>query len=637
MVLMIKGAREIFKSDIRAIKDNPVVLIVLAAIIIIPSMYALLNIQATWDPYALTSNLKVAVANEDSGYALNGTQYNVGDMMVEDLKGNNKFNWQFVDEETARNGVKNGDYYAALIIPGNFSQAVLSIDTTNPQQASIEYVVNDKLNAIAPKMTNTGADTLQTKINDEIVETVDGIIFGKLSDVGELAKENKATFLKTKSMLNDLNGKLGNIDTDLVQANSVMATVNEIWPKFSAQLPVMKSEADEVKSKYDTLYNYIQSDPAKALSTVQDMESVDTKIITGLKYVDAFLVALYNQTGDENLKPIITQVEDGITKATTVLTLLQEIEADIASSQDPSGKLNQLKTSIDQMDSALTLLANNRDNIDQAISTASAKLAMANSEWPEVRSSIQTATSKVNSVDEADLDRLIAFSETDQNGVKNYFESPVKLDKTHIYPVDNYGSALAPFYIAISLWIGCIIAVAMISMRVKSRKKYSAETVYMGRMGLFLVIGLVQSLIVAVGALLLNIQVSSQLLFLFTTIYIGLCGMVVVYSMTSAFGNAGKALAIIILVLQITATGGTFPVELLPSFFQAIHPYLPLTYAIGALREVVAGVLWSNFLYCIGVLAIFPVVSFVLTLIIKEKVDKRAQWTESKLKDSGLF
>ncbi|EKF84734.1 YhgE/Pip domain-containing protein [Methanobacterium formicicum] len=634
---MIKGAREIFKSDLRAIKNNPVVLIVLAAIIIIPSMYALLNIQATWDPYALTSNLKVAVANEDTGSTLNGTQYNVGNMLVDELKDNDKFNWQFVDEETARNGVKNGDYYAALIIPGNFSQTVLSIDTTNPQQANIEYVVNDKLNAIAPKMTNTGADTLQTKINDEIVETVDGIIFGKLSDVGQLAKENKATFLKTKSMLNELNGNLGNIDNDLLQANSVMATVNGIWPKFSAQLPVMKSEADEVKSKYDTLYNYIQSDPAKALSTVQDMESVDTKIITGLKYVDAFLVALYNQTGDENLKPIIAQVEDATTKATTVLTLLQEIEADIASSKDPSGKLNQLKTSIDQMDSAINFLANNKDNIDQAINTASAKLAMANSQWPEVRSSIQTATSKVNSVDEADLDRLIAFADTDQNGVKNYFETPVKLDKTHIYPVDNYGSALAPFYIAISLWIGCIIAVAMISMRVKSRKKYSAETVYMGRMGLFLLIGLIQSFIVAVGALLMHIQVSSQLLFLFTTIYIGLCGMVVVYSMTSAFGNAGKALAIIILVLQITATGGTFPVELLPSFFQAIHPYLPLTYAIGALREVVAGVLWSNFLYCIGVLAIFPVVSFILTLIIKEKVDKRAQWTESKLKDSGLF
>ncbi len=177
----------------------------------------------------------------------------------------------------------------------------------------------------------------------------------------------------------------------------------------------------------------------------------------------------------------------------------------------------------------------------------------------------------------------------------------------------------------------------MISMRVKSKKEYSAETVYMGRMGLFLVLGLLQSVVVVVGALLMHVQVSSPLLFALTTIYIGLCAMVVVYSLTSAFGNAGKAMAIVILVLQITATGGVFPPELLPSFFQTINPYLPLTYAVGALREVVAGVLWGNFWRCIGALAIFPAVSFVLTLIIKEKVDKRAQWTEEKLKESGLF
>lgn len=634
---MIQGAREIFKKDMKTIKNNPVVLIVLAAIILIPSLYALLNIYATWDPYSTTSNLKLAVANGDSGYDLNGVQYNVGDMLVEELKNNDKFDWQFVDEETARNGVKNGDYYAALIIPGNFSQAILSIDTTHPQQATIEYVVNDKINAIAPKMTNTGADTLQTKINNEIVETIDGIIFGKLSDVGELAKENKAQFLKTKSMLNELNGKLGDIDNTLNKGNTVMNTVNQIWPQFSAKLPQIQSEANTLKAKYNTLYSYIQNNPPKALSTVQNMESIDTTIITGLKYIDSFLTTLYDNTKDEDLLPIINKVENGINKANTVLTLLQQVENDIKASKDPSGKLNQLKSSIDEMTAAINLLANNRDNIDHIVSEASSKLNMANAKWPEIKRAIQLATIKINSIDESDIDRLIAFADTDQDGVKNYFESPVKLEKTHYYPVDNYGSALSPFYIAISLWIGCIIAVAMISLRVKSKKEYSAETVYIGRMGLFLLVGLLQSLVLVVGTMIMGIQISSPVLFVLTTIYIGLCAMMVVYSLASAFGNAGKAMAIIILVLQITATGGVFPSELLPSFFQTINPYLPLTYAVDALREVIAGVLWSNFWRCMGVLAIFPVVSFVLTLIIKEKIDKRAQWTEEKLKESGLF
>jgi putative membrane protein len=635
---MIKGVREIFKNDVKAIKNNPVVLFVLIVIICIPSLYALLNIQATWDPYSLTSNIKVAVSNGDYGYETNGTQYNVGDMLVGELKNNDKFNWQLVDEKTARNGVKNGDYYAALIIPSNFSQEILSIDTSNPHSAQIEYLVNDKLNAIAPRMTNAGADAIQTQINDEVIKTINGIIFGKLSDLGQLTLENKAYFLKTKSTINGLNGKLGDIDATLAQGNSVMGTVNNIWPKFSAELPQIQSEANYVKEKHDLLYNYIQNDPAKALTTVQDMETMVNNAITSLKYMDAILTTLYDATGDEKLKPIIAEVEDDIIKANKVSSILKEVESDIQNNGDPSSKLNELKTSIDEMDGAINKLANNRENINNAINEASAKLGLANSKWPEFKSAIQNAAIKLNAVDEADLDRLIAFSDVDQNDVENYFQSPVKLDKQHVYPVDNYGSALSPFYIAISLWIGCIIAVAMINMRVKTKgKKYNAETVYLGRMGLFLVLAITQALVVVLGALMLRIQVSSALLFALTTTYIGICSMIVVYSLTSAFGNAGKAMAIIILVLQITATGGTFPVEILPPFFQSIHPYLPLTYAIGALREVVAGVLWNNFWYCIGMLAIFPIMAFGFTLMIKEKMDKRAQWTEDKLKESGLF
>ncbi|BDZ70981.1 YhgE/Pip domain-containing protein [Methanobacterium petrolearium] len=634
---MIKGAREIFKNDIKTVIHSPVVSFVLLAIIIIPSLYALLNIQATWDPYTLTSNIKVAVVDGDSGYTYNGTPYNIGDSLVEELKNNDKFSWQFVDEKTAREGVKKGDYYAALIIPANFSQQIFSVDTSNPQSAQIEYLVNDKLNAIVPRMTNVGADTIQAQINDEIVKTIDGIIFGKLSDVGEQIKENKAQILKTKYMVNQLNGKLSDIDATLEKGNSVMSTVDNIWPTFSAELPEIQTEANYVKEKYDTLYTYIKENPTKALNTVQNMEIATNTIVKSLKYLDAILTTLYDVTGDTNLKPIIDQIELDITKANKVLGILQEIETDLKAGNDPSSKLNQLKSSIDQMDSAINTLANNRENINQIIKEASAKLTLANSKWPEFRNAISTASNKLNGIDEADLDRIIAFSDVDQSGVKNYFESPVVLNKKHVYPVDNYGSALSPFYISLSLWIGCIIAVAMLTMRVKTEKKYSAETVYLGRMGLFLIMSIFQALVVAVGAIMLKVQLSSVLLFVVTTVYVGLCFMIVVYSLTSAFGNAGKAMAIIILVFQITATGGIFPVEILPSFFQAIHAYLPLTYAIGALREVVAGVYWSNFWYCMGSLALFPVLAFGLTLLIKEKMDKPAQWAENKLKESGLF
>lgn len=634
---MIKGVKEIFKNDIKAIKDNPVVMFVLLIIICIPSLYALLNIQATWDPYARTANIEVAVVNNDLGYSTNGTHYNVGDLLVEELKNNDNFNWQFVDDEAARNGVKNGDYYAALIIPKNFSEDLLSIKTTTPQQTKIEYVVNDKLNPVAPRIINAGADALQTKINDEVIKTIDGIIFGKLSDVGSITQENKEQFLKLKSFINELNAKLDEIDATIGEANSDMKTINEIWPQISAALPEIQKYSNYVRSNYDTLYDQVASDPQKALNTVQNMEIQVNNTITGLKYVDSVLTSLYNATGDAQLKPVITQIEDNINQAQKVLGVLQVIESEIKNGKNPQGKLTELKTLIDGMDNGVNTLVKNKDSINQKINSATQGLSLVNSKWPIFRSAIPVAAAKLNSISEDDLDQLIAFSDINQEDVQNYFESPVELEKKHIYQVDTYGSALSPFYIPISLWIGCIISVAMITMRVKTGKKYTAESVYLGRMGIFLIISILQALLVVLGCLYLDVQISSTILFLLTTLYISLCAMVVVYSLTSALGNAGKAIAIIILVLQITATGGIFPVEILPPFFQAINPYLPLTYAVGALREVVAGVLWSSYWYNIALLALFPITAFLLTLLVKEKMDKRAQWTEDHLKRSGLF
>jgi putative membrane protein len=637
MIVMIKDIRNIFRNDMKAVKNNPVVMVVLLVIILLPSLYALLNIEATWDPYARTSNLEVAVVNEDLGYASNGTNYNVGNMLVNELKNNTNFKWQFVDKTTGLNGVKNGKYYAVLIIPSNFSQQLLSIQTSNPQQAQIQYIVNDKTNPIAPRLTNAGVDAIQSQINGEIVKTVDGIIFGKLSDIGEYAAANKAEFLKAKSFVNELNGQIGEIDSTITQANIDMSTVNNIWPKVSAALPQIQKISNTVRTEYDSLYTQIASNPTQALTKVQNMESQVNILITTLKYIDAILTSLYDTTGDAQLKPIIAQVETDITTANNVLVILQKVEADIKNGTSPTGDLTNLKSSINTMDNAINTLVANQGNINQQINKASAKLSLVNTQWPTIKTAIPIAASKLNSINESDINGLIAFSAMNQTGVQNYFDSPVVVQKQDMYPINNYGSALAPFYISISLWIGCIIAVAMISMRVKSRIKYRAESIYLGRMGLFIVISILQSIFVALGALYLHVQASSAILFILTTLFIGFCSMVIVYSMTSTLGNAGKSLAIIILVLQITATAGIYPVQLLPPFFQAIHPYLPLTYAIGALREVIGGVLWSSYWYNILILAIFPALTFVITLIIKEKLNKRAQWSEKKLEDSGLF
>ncbi|WP_321211637.1 YhgE/Pip domain-containing protein [Methanothermobacter sp. DP] len=631
----MKKALEIFWNDIKTVKNSPVVLFVIAVIICIPALYAVFNIQATLDPYSKTSNIKVAVVNEDRGVNFEGEKLNVGAEFVDELRNNRNFDWQFVDRSEAMNGLREGDYYAVLIIPGNFSSDLLSIKNGTPRQASIEYIVNDKLNPVAPRITNAGADALQAKINSEVVKTIDGIIFGKISSAGELARANRDDILRTKKFISELNANLGKIDETLSTANSDLEKGQNLWSGLKSDLPEIQENANFVKEKYSLLESYIGKDPAKALSTVQSMESHLSEAITSMKYLKAVLGSLYSATGDPKLKTAMDQIDANIQKATSVLGILEGIETDLKT-KGTTERLVKLRESLNKMDSALNRLMDNRAQIDAAMRDASSKLGIANSKWPVMRSAIQDAHRKLGMISEDDLNSLVRLADIDPSAVREYFRSPVKMEKEHIYPVKNYGSALAPFYIPISLWIGGIIAVAMISMRVKYGE-YSSIQVYFGRMGLFLIIAICQALVVAAGALLLQVQITGTLLFLLTALYVSICSMLIIYSLTSALGNAGKALSIIILVLQITGTGGIFPVELLPPFFQEIHPYLPLTYAVGALREVVAGVIWSIYWKNIALLALFPVVTFLITVLVKEKMDKRAHWMESKLEESGLF
>lgn len=631
---MIKEAIKIFKNDLKTIRNMPLLVVFLLVIVCLPSLYILLTLPSVWDPYSQTSNIEVAVVNNDLGYTTNGTYYNVGNTLVEELRTNRNLSWQFVDKNTALAGVKNGKYYAALIIPSDFSENLLSIETTHPKRAKIQYIDNEKLSPIATRLTSAGADAVQNKINDEIVKTIDGIIFGKLSDTGELAKENKAQFLKLRSSVNELNGKIGTIDSSISEANSDMSTVNQIWPKISTALPEIQKYSNYARKNYDSIYHQILSDPQKSLSKVQSMESEVNTTITGLEYVDAILTSLYNATGDQELKPVIAQVEENINKANQVLLVLKDVESAIKDGKNPKGKLAELKSLIDQMDDGVNTLAANKASINQKINNAAATLTLVNSKWPAIKSAIPIAAAKLNSIDENDIDKLISFADTDQDDVKNYFESPVELDKESMYPMKNYGSALAPFYIALSLWIGCLISVAIVTVRVKSNK-YGVRSAYFGRMNLFLMIGMFQALLIALSALFLNVQNSSAALLTVTILMIGACFMVILYSLVSIFGSLGKVMAVVLLILQIASSGGVYPAELQSGFFQIIQPFLPMTYAIRTIREVVAGVLWTSYWYNLGILFLFAGATLALTLLIVGKI-KDSQGLEEKLKESGL-
>ena len=199
----------------------------------------------------------------------------------------------------------------------------------------------------------------------------------------------------------------------------------------------------------------------------------------------------------------------------------------------------------------------------------------------------------------------------------------------------NYGTAMTPFYSVLSLWVGMTLLVSMFS--VQAHGEYKPMEVYFGKMLLFLTIGITQALIVALGDLyLLKIYCVNPALFVTGILFTSITFVAIVYSLVSVFGNVGKVTAIILLVLQVAGSGGTFPIQLTPKFFQIINPFLPFTYGIGALREAIAGIYRPNLTKDIIALLIFLVISVILNVILKGPINKILYKFTDKLKQSRL-
>lgn len=232
------------------------------------------------------------------------------------------------------------------------------------------------------------------------------------------------------------------------------------------------------------------------------------------------------------------------------------------------------------------------------------------------------------------LSSITGINETE---LGDYFYSPIKLDRQEVFPVPDYGSNVAPFYIVLSMWVGAIITCVMITPGTSQGTKYKPVEMYFGKVILFVVMSILQAAVTISGAYILGIYISNSPLFIFSAILVSVIFMILVYSIISALGQVGKGIGVILLVLQISGTGGIYPIEIMQDFFQTLYPYLPMTYAITLIREAQLGVVWSNYLPALVVLVSIGIVTIIVAALIKQKADKSSKYFEERLKESGLF
>ena len=607
----IENIVEIMKNDFKSAFSNPIVTIVLIALIILPSLYALLNIEACWNPYENTGDVEFAIANLDNGTEYEDMNLNVGNELVKDLKNNDKFKWTFVTEKELRDGVYRGEYYAGIIIPENLSENVISITTDNPQQAKLEYVVNMKANPVAAKLTDSGSNAVYMSLNAKIVEIVNLAAYGKL---GELQEGLSSGASQMASGGSQLQSGASQVSDGAKQVSDGESHIKDGESQLKSGATKVKNGVDDVNKGADSVKQgsaSVKNGASQVEQGSKDMQSaIDPSTLPEgpiKEYVEAN-VKLANASGQ--VASGAGQLADGSVYLAEGSSKLANGSGDVA-----NGATKLADGSVELAEGSLSLAAG-----AELISNSAAQALL-------------TAASSLG----ASADALSSITGIDNESLGDYFYSPVKLDRHEIFEVPDYGSQVAPFYLVLSMWVGGVITCAFLRPGVSYKTKYTPLEMYAGKLALFNVMSILQACVTIIGSFILGIYIDNAILFILSSIIVSGVFMTLIYSLVSALGDVGKAVAVVLLVIQISGTGGIYPVEIMAEFFQLMNPYLPMTYAITLIREAQLGLVWSNYIFALIILFAIAIATVIVSIIIKEKADRITHYFEEKLDDSGLF
>lgn len=712
----MKNIFKIYRKDIKDIFTNKVLLVIILGLTVLPSLYAWFNIKASWDPYGSTKNISVAVVNNDKGTEVREKGINVGDELVKKLKENDNLGWKFVDKADAINGVKKGTYYASVEIPESFSKDLTSLTSDEVKKGKIVYTVNEKINAIAPKITDKGASTIQNEVNQTVVKTVSQIIFEVSNNLGIELENQLPKLSNLESELIDVQSKFKDIYKTVNLASDATDKVQDLAKELKKDVPLITSTISNTKKLASDVKVFLQ-DSKGSLDKVAPVIKEDLQIVSKVSSsassnISSIIDAINN--GADNIPQLIDSLSSKLSAlsstSNTVLDFLNKLNAikpggplenaisslqsinnslnnatnalnaikgQIANGEKPSlDKLNSILKVVNDVNQISTSILNNFDSkivnpinniFEESFNTANEVISVldkAQAKLPKVEDILNTTISlsdsakdnisfirkklpiakstidelvnamkKINSSD--DVNELISLLKSDAIKRAEFLKQPVELVTDKLYPVANYGAGMTPFYTVLSLWVGVLLLMSLLSANVHG--DYKPFEIYFGRGLTFLTIAIIQAFIVSAGDLyILNVKVIDPLSFVLLSMFTSIVFTAIVYSLVSIFGNVGKAIGVILLVIQVAASGGTFPIQVTPPFFQYVNPFLPFTYAISALRETVGGIYKPVLIKDIYVLIVFLIIPIILTILFKGIINKYTKPITDKFNESDL-
>ena len=752
----------IFKRDMCHATRNVIAVIVSMGLVVVPALYAWFNIAASWDPYGNTKALKVAVANNDKGYKsdLIPVRVNVGETIISTLHANDQLDWQFVKSDKAIDGVKSGEYYAAIVIPKGFSADMMTLFSPDIKHAQLKYYLNEKINPIAPHITDQGATTVVNTIDKTFAKTIAQVgldlassilhysqspqmaeymrnLNGNLTTMADTlsgASQQVTSYSQLLGSANDIVDSTGKLLASATKAGkqaqnalkqgksgatSLTSAGANVTSSVNTALDQVSGAFDQVAAKVNKAFDAIGKDSdtaASQLATLSEQissgESLYDTYITSLNHmresveqlpdsdsakqalleaIDREITLLEAAKGDsqklaQQLKDASTQVtqdtaaaersrKEILNRITSAKQSISNVRDDYATNVKPKidALASTVSTLISQTDSMITQLSGTTDSLNDVTSSVGTNIA-------SIRSTLDGIATKLNS-SATTLNTLITAMNSSDNGAENSDElkslttsnastlstlisAPVALHRVAVYPIANYGSAMAPFYTILSIWVGAIILCAMLKITISDREKAHVlglgDTLpriagpsgpgnasrwglqlhheYFGRYTIFLLLALLQGTLVCLGDMyFLGVQANHALQFLAVGWLAALVFSNIVYTLTVSFGDIGKAIAVVLLVMQVAGSGGTFPIETLPKFFQILYPFLPFPHAIDAMHAAMAGSYGNEYLLDMVYLALFLIPSLLLGLVLRKPVIRLNNWVSRNLESTKVM
>lgn len=700
--------KDIVKNCFKVAAKNKFLII---GIVVIPLLFAVLYVDAFWNPTDKLKDMPVAVINLDEGATVDGEEVNYGDTIVENIMKDDSVAWKEVDPGAFADGIENTDYYMAFVIDKDFSADVTAAADGDPITGQISFIVDKRKSFILAQFGNFIRANFNDRVSEAITKEYTETIYGGLQNMTESLQEaaegsgeiNEGT-ASAKEGTDALSAGARKVADGAANLSENLSAVSEKMPSLAQGTDALYSGITSVKdgsaalsSGMSSLNGYmpVLTDGANSLAGglsaaaeslpdlangLGQMESGAGNLASGVESLSASVsnsatsanqaidsaitameggdtatavailegVKAENSSGAANVSANLDQVSNQLdvmsgsagTMADTVNGFTGQVQTMADGASSLSAGLTTLSDHVNQLYGATSMLSSGTANMyDSAsslvngisalsdgssrladgaatLSSGAATVADGFSNLDEGLYTLSEGTGELTASLSDGADTLAKNTKADKDEMADFVSKPSETGEESYGNVDTYGMGFAPFFISLSCWVGTVLLFFVVPLRPENRLTATRFQTVFAPMPTFVIVSVLQGLAVAVGTLLIGVNVNHILLFFALTTLMSICFAFINQLFNLMFGISGRGVAIIFLILQLCSCGGTFPVELISDFFKTISPFMPFTYSVRALKEIMFGQDLSLFFTNAAVIVAFGAASVLLSLIV---------------------